>query len=168
LDTIVKATRIVARKSKDVEVCMVGDGPLRSNTIQLVHSYNLTNLFSFTGTLGSSQVAEKLGKASIFILPSLKEGMPFSLLEAMASGLAVVGSNISGINDVVVHGKNGLLVPSSSPEALAEAILTLLKDSNLRRRLGENARNYVVERHSWATQLPKIERFYDEALEKRV
>lgn len=164
LDTLVKAIAIVAKRFKDVEVCMVGDGPLKNEIIRLVHVSGLTTHFNFTGSLGLAQVADILGTASIFVLPSLKEGMPNSLLEAMASGLAVVGSDISGIKALVTHDKNGLLVPPKNCHALSKAILELLENPDLRSKMGQNARLYIVKTHSWNTIISDIECIYNEAL----
>jgi glycosyltransferase involved in cell wall biosynthesis len=93
----------------------------------------------------------------------LKEGMPLALLEAMSCGKAVVGSDISGINDIITHMENGLLVPPRDPEAIANAILTLLADKKLRTRLGQNARQRMVNRYSWNLISDKIEKVYAEA-----
>ena len=75
--------------------------------------------------------------------------MPTALLEAIASGLPVVSTAVGGAREAVVNGENGLLVPPREPEALAEALLTLLGDSTLRHHLGRNARKTVEQHYSW-------------------
>lgn len=161
---LIKAAKTVVKDFKDVEFTLVGYGPLKANTIKLAFDYGLLNgTVHFTGPFDRNQVADILGKASITVLPSLKEGLPLSLLEAMACGKPVIGSDISGISDVIIHGQNGLLVPPGNPEALANAILTLLNDESLRRRLGHNARQLIVEKYSWNIITNKIEKVYYEA-----
>ena len=80
----------------------------------------------------------------IFVLPSYREGLPKSLLEAAACGVALVASDVPGCRDVIDDGANGLLVPPGQPEALAQAILRLMRDAELRRQLGAAARGKVV------------------------
>jgi glycosyltransferase involved in cell wall biosynthesis len=94
----------------------------------------------------------------------LREGLPLSVLEAMACGVPVVGSDVPGINDVIVNGENGLLVPARDPKALAKAVLTLLNNAELRVRLGQNARRLIVEKYSWDRVIYNIEKVYSEAI----
>ena len=82
----------------------------------------------------------------------------------MACGKSVVSSDIPGIKEVVTHGQNGLLVPPKKPEALANAVLTLLNDKNLRRKLGKNARQLMVEKYSWDRVITNIGKVYNEAI----
>lgn len=165
LDYLIEAAKIVAREFKDVEFMLVGYGPLRGNFRKLAYHFGLlNNVIRFAGPLGRDQVANILGKASVFVLPSLKEGLPLSLLEAMACGKPVIGSDVSGINDVIIHGENGILVPPRKPETLAHWILTLLNDENLRKRLGQTARQRIVEKYSWNMVLNKLENIYWEIL----
>jgi len=114
------------------------------------------------GPLSREEIAEILSKASVFSFPSLKEGMPLSVLEAMASAVPVVGSNIPGINDVIIHGENGILVPPRNPEALANAIMLLLEDRSLRRKLGQNARKVITEKYNWSKVINDLEKVYEE------
>jgi glycosyltransferase involved in cell wall biosynthesis len=118
----------------------------------------------FKGLVLHDEMPRLIGTTSICVLPSLKEGMPYALLEAMACGKPVIGSNIHGINDVISHGDNGILVPPRNPEALADAILTLMADRDLRRKLGHNARQLMVEKYSWAEISARIEGIYREAM----
>jgi len=84
-------------------------------------------------------------RAHIFVLASLWEGIPVSLMEAMASGLAVVATRVTGIPELVEDGVSGLLVPPQDSKALAEAIYKLLRDKELREKMGKAARQKVVE-----------------------
>ncbi|MHA1833929.1 MAG: glycosyltransferase, partial [Candidatus Baldrarchaeia archaeon] len=105
-----------------------------------------------------------LGKATVFVFPSLREGLPLSVLEAMACGVPVVGSDIPGVNEVVKHEENGFLVPPKNSEALANVILTLLNDENLRRKVGRDARQLMTEKYNWNAIASKIEKVYHEAI----
>ena len=166
LEYLIKGLHIVAKKQPAVKLAMTGDGPLLPKIQRIVKRYKLTENVIFLGLRSREEIPSIINKASIYALPSLNEGMPYALLEAMACGKPVVGSDIPGISDVITHGQNGLLIPPRNSEALANAILKLLDDGNLRRRLGRNARRLMVEKYSWNIITNKIEKVYYEAIKE--
>jgi glycosyltransferase involved in cell wall biosynthesis len=87
-------------------------------------------------------------QASIVTLPSYGEGLPTVLIEAASSGRPIVATDVPGCREVVQDGVNGLLVPPRDPQALAQALETLARDPNLRKKMGENGRQMVLERFS--------------------
>lgn len=161
-----RAMRMVVEEHGDVRFVLVGDGPLRAELVKLVDKLGLTGRVDFVGSIGRVDVAELLSKSSIFVFPSLREGLPLSVLEAMACGVPVVGSDIPGVNDVVKHGENGFLVLPRDSKGLAESVLALLDDDDLRRRFGEEARKVIVDDYGWDIVLGKIEKIYNETTEK--
>jgi len=164
---LIRAAKLVAKEFRDVKFMLIGYGQLRARAIKLAYDYDLLNdVVHFAGPFNRSQVANVLGKASIFVFPSLKEGLPLALLEAMACGTPVVASNIPGIDEVIENNVNGILVPPKSSRALAEAVLTLLRDEQLRKRLGKSARETVVEKFTWGRVLKELECVYGEALQR--
>jgi glycosyltransferase involved in cell wall biosynthesis len=165
LEYLLKAAKIVSGKAKNVKFLLVGDGPLKAKIMKLASDLGLLGKFvRFTGPLKREQVANILGRASVFVFPSLREGLPLSVLEAMACGTPVVGSDVPGIKDLVVNGENGLLVPARNPKMLAEALLTLLNEVELRKEMGRRARRVVVAEYSWDSVISKIEKVYYEAI----
>jgi glycosyltransferase involved in cell wall biosynthesis len=92
-------------------------------------------------------VAGALRKADLLVVPSSSEGLPAVIMEAMASGLPVIASEIDGIPELVRDGETGLLVPPCNAERLAEAIIRLLDDPSLARRMGETGRRLVAQCH---------------------
>lgn len=126
---------------------MVGDGSLRHDLPKLAKALNIADHISF-----EAQPPEKMPsiyqQADIFVLPSIVEGMSNAVLEAMASGLPIVATQIPGSEELITDGHTGLLVPASSKELLSAAILSLLKNSDLRKTLGQNAR-LDAEKRSW-------------------
>jgi len=94
------------------------------------------------------------------VLSSLNEGTPVSLIEAMAAGKAVVATKVGGVPDLVEDGKTGVLVPSKDPEALTEAILQLLKNDTLCRRLGEKAKASVYKKYDVSRLVEDMKNFY--------
>ena len=95
-----------------------------------------------------SDVNELLQIMDVFCLSSLKEGLPISIIEAMAAGVPVIGSDVEGINDVIEHGKTGILVPLNDIQKLKTGLLTLLNDERLRQNLISEAKIKVVEKYS--------------------
>lgn len=155
-----KAMQSVAKEKRNAKLMVIGDGPLKTRLISWVRKMGLYGRILFLGSLDRAKVAEILSKSSIFAFPSLREGMPLSVLEAMACGLPVVGFNIPGLKDVVEDGRTGLLVPTRNSELLSNAILSLLKNEALRENLSENARRTAVERYSLKMMVTRLDRLY--------
>jgi len=131
---------------------MVGDGPLLSDIKRQVRSSPEVTL---SGALPRSALADAMVRCAVFALPSVRaatgdqDGLPVVLLEAMAAGCPIVASRLPGIDEVIVDGVNGLLVPPGEPAPLAEAIDRLLSDRSLANRLGsaaaETAKSFSAE-----------------------
>ncbi|MEM3906770.1 glycosyltransferase family 4 protein [Saccharolobus sp.] len=164
LNYLIMALNLVVKEKPKVKLVMCGRGPMLPKILCLVKKFGLEKNVVFKGCVERDKLPSLLGSAQLYVLPSLKEGMPYALLEAMSCGLPVVGSNIPGINDVIINGENGFLVPVKNSEALADAILTLLSDAKLRRKLGQNARKLIVEKYDWNKIVEKVEKVYYEAI----
>jgi glycosyltransferase involved in cell wall biosynthesis len=119
---------------------IVGDGTQRPRLEAAARAAGTA--VEFVGTLPHERLPEVIRRAQVFVLPSLYEGNPKALLEAMACGVAIVGSRAPGIEDVIVHGETGYLCGTSAEE-IRDAVTHLLADEPLRRRLGARARQYV-------------------------
>lgn len=164
LEYLIEAAKEITARHHEVKLILAGDGPQRPKIMSLAHEFGLNESIIFTGALPKEQIAELLGKASIFVLPSLKEGLPKALLEAMAAGKAVVASDIPGVDEIIENHRNGLLVPPKNSERMAEAIAKLLIDGGLRERIGSEARRLVLKRYGWDGILDRIESAYREAM----
>jgi len=111
-------------------------------------------------TLGHKDDAYQYLRAlDIFVLPSIKEGFPFVLLEALAAGLAIVATTVGAIPEIIKDGETGLLVPPRNAEAISQAILKLISDTNLRQKLGANATARSQD-FDWQTTLQKTKNLY--------
>ena len=144
---------------------LIGYGPLKKKLELLAFNYGLLGrTVFFSEGLKRDEISKILSEATIFVFPSLKEGLPISILEAASSAVAIVASDIPGINTVVEHEKSGLLVKAMDSSAIADSVLRLLNNEELRRKLGQNARELVITRFSWAKVLPKLEEVYLEAI----
>jgi len=124
-----------------IRLLLVGDGALRRELVARAEALGLAEVVTFAGSRGD--VPEILAALDLFVLPSLWEGLPNAVLEAMAAGLPVVATAAGGTPELVVDGETGLLVPPGDVTALEEAIERLLRDPGLRRKMGEAGRKRV-------------------------
>lgn len=125
------------------ELRVVGDGSLRAKLEEQASGMAV----EFTGAVPNERLPELMAETAVFVLPSLFEGTPKALLEAMACGVAVVATRVPGTDGIVADGETGMVVEPNA-EAIASAITALLADDGLRNRLGAAARRYVEARHS--------------------
>ncbi|MQC26255.1 MAG: glycosyltransferase family 1 protein [Chloroflexi bacterium] len=129
----------------DVELLIVGEGPQRAE-LELAAATSKAEV-RFLGNLPHLELAALLTSCDIFIMPSLYEGHPKALLEAMSCGLPVVGTLVPGIQELLLDGKTGVLT-ETTPDSLRAAFETLLDDKKLRTRLGAAARHFVLKNFS--------------------
>lgn len=133
----------IINEFKNVNLLIVGDGILRKKIQNYIDNLNLSSHIKIAGYKQNKEVVKLLKKIDLLILPSDKEGLPISVLEAMASGLPVVATDVGGVSDAVVNNKTGLLVQKNSKNALFNAISVLLKDQDLRRKMGLEGKRRV-------------------------
>jgi glycosyltransferase involved in cell wall biosynthesis len=123
-------------------------------------SKNNNPQINFLGRISNKELPGVLNKYKIFVLPSLYEGMPKSLLEAMSTGLACIGTKVEGIKELIKNNETGLLSETNNG-SLKENLLKLMANENLQKELGDNARKFVVENFSLATQIKKEVEIYE-------
>ena len=156
-----------ARRVEDVHVVVAGEGDLRSELEQQARAAG--NRVRLVGALDRETAARALAAADVVVVPSIVDaagnvdGLPNTVLEALASGRAVVASRVAGIPDVVEDGVSGLLVTAGDPEALAAVLQRLARDPAERERLGRQARARAVERHGWEAAARSFEECYAQA-----
>jgi glycosyltransferase involved in cell wall biosynthesis len=143
----------------------IGQGELKQLIERKIRRLNMDSIFLLTGAMQPVQIPSWMNTADILVLPSISEGMPNVLYEAMACGLAVIASDVGGITDVITDGKNGLLFSSRDFKTLSSDIIKLANDESLRKELGRNARLYLENaRLTWKTNATLVESFYKTAL----
>lgn len=157
LKYLMKAMSQVTKEFPQAKLSLVGDGPLSPQIKASAKSLALDSNCIFWGKMNRTEVAEILAKSSIFVFPSLSEGMPKAVLEAMACGNAIVASDIPFTRDLIENGKEGLLVSPRDSVGLANGITSCLDDKNLRRDLQDCARAKVMQNYDGALV---IERHY--------
>ena len=149
----------------DVSAVVVGDGPERVRLGEVSDRLKLTERVFFVGH--QEDVWPWLAALDVFVLCSDWEGMSNALLEGMAAGLPVVATAVGGTTDVVVDGVTGLLVPPRDPPALAEAVVRLLRDPDLRHRMGEAGRHRVEEHFSLERMVGRTQALYQQLLDAK-
>jgi len=122
------------------ELTIIGSGPLKDDLKKCANQNGIN--VRFPGIIPNNKLPEILNQHELFILPSLYEGMPKALLEAMACGLPVIGTNVYGIREVIRHEKNGILC-GTNPESIREAILKLMNDEKLKQKISIEARKTI-------------------------
>ncbi len=149
---------------------LVGDGPERERLETLAGDLGIAGRVRFLGGLPADAVRRILDDAGLFVLAAIPhpsgamDGIPVALMEAMASGIPVVATSISGIPELVRDGETGLLVPPGDPTALAEAMSTLLRDRELAERVALAAREVVEREFSLATETERLARLFEPSL----
>jgi glycosyltransferase involved in cell wall biosynthesis len=160
LDLLLDAVRLVKTRIPGISLTIIGDGDLRGTLEVCVQALGLSSNVTFAGQ--RADVNEWIARSRLFVLTSQTEGVSLSLMEAFASGIPAVVSDVGDLGDVVVDGVNGFLVPGRSAEAIATRILELLADEPRRRRFAAEAL-----RASQSYQLDAITRRWDEVFARR-
>jgi colanic acid/amylovoran biosynthesis glycosyltransferase len=144
---LVAAVALLARRGVDVRVELIGDGPARAEIQQAALDAGVADRIGLLGELPPSEVAARLAEADAFCLPSFGEGIPISIMEAMAVGVPVVCTAVGGVTELALDGQTGVVVPPGRPDLLAAGIERLLSDEAYRSALVSGARSRVADRH---------------------
>jgi glycosyltransferase involved in cell wall biosynthesis len=148
----------------DWQWCLAGDGPQLPALKQSVRERDLQDRVQFLGWQSAGELHAEYAKSNLFLFPSRHEGMPNAVLEAMASGLPVLATRISGNEELVLSGETGLLVPAENPEALEQALRELLPDSEKRERMGNAARMRVEQAFGWQPASDRYHAILEQAI----
>lgn len=156
---LLRALPAIRREFPGVGLVLAGDGPQRSDLEAEARALGVADCVAFLGF--RRDPATVLAALDVFLFPSLWEGLPQALLEAMAQGVPVVAARAVGVTEIVRDGESGLLVAAEDPEGLARATLRLLRDRALADRLGLAGRRHVLAHHALADTARRIDRLYD-------
>ena len=151
---LINAMPLVVKRFPDTRLLIVGTGPEKENLVQRTHQLSLEENVKFLGIVSDDDLVKYYHIADVFVLPSVNksgetEGLGVVLLEAMASGCPVIGSNVGGIPDIITDGENGFLVHERDPAQLAEKIISLLLDVELRGTFRKNGYAKIEKSFSW-------------------
>lgn len=154
------------RVDKPHRLIMVGDGPLLTDVKRQIERNGLSDRVALLDP--TSDIPSLLRTADVFVQCSRWDGLPLAIIEAMMSGLPVVGTRVGGVAEVVGAGETGLLVPAQNPEALSSALNRLLHDPGLRARMGETGRRRALEHFTETRMIAETAEVYVRALRQTV
>jgi glycosyltransferase involved in cell wall biosynthesis len=156
--SMLKAVKNIIEQNEKVKFLIVGDGPERATIEEIVKSEGIDRHIILTGH--REDINELLKVSDIFVQTSLSEGLSCTIMEAIASGLPVVGTDVGGNKELLTHGREGYLVPVGDRRAFEEKVIALANDRNLRARLARNARQKAERKFPLETMVGKYENLY--------
>jgi len=153
---------LVKKFSPHIKFLLVGDGILRRSIEKLIEKLNLKNYVILTSW--RRDIPRILSAIDVFVLTSLWEGLPITVLEAMASSKPVISTHTGGVSEVIVEGKSGFLVTPRDINRMSERLAVLIKDENLRRQIGQNARAGLDSNFTLTNMISKTKNLYEELM----
>lgn len=165
IDVLLQAWSIVLKQSPQSRLIIVGKGDLRPQLECMASALGIADCVEFAGL--QEDIPAQLHRAAVAVLPSRVEGMPVALLEAMACGLACVATRVSGSEDIIEHGVNGLLVEPEDYQGMAQELLALLHDPALVQQYGRAARTTVEKRYSLEQVTNMYIALYEQMIHRR-
>ena len=166
-DILISALPEIAESNPNAFLVLIGDGQERERLMAQAASQGLEDRVRFTGYLPPNEVPAWLNVADVFVLPTLSEGRPNVVLEAMACGRPVVATRVGGIPEIVEDGRTGFLVEPRQPRQLAERISILLGDRDLGQKMGRAGRQTLIDRGlTWDHHVDRLVEIYEDVLRR--
>jgi glycosyltransferase involved in cell wall biosynthesis len=162
---LIKAIPKIMEKISNIEVLIAGDGEDESMLKKLSKEHGVSDRINFLGYVKNA--AEVINGMDVFVLPSIWEGFPYVLLEAMILKKPIVATDIFGIQEIIDNNKNGILVKPKSPDSIAETVIDLLTDKKRAQKLGEAAYKKAIKYYTLEGTVSKIQTLYSYLLEKK-
>jgi colanic acid/amylovoran biosynthesis glycosyltransferase len=162
---LLEAARRLSAQGVDFELVLAGDGELRAEIEELIERYSLRSRVRITGWLSGERVRNEILASRALVLPSLIEGLPVVIMEAMALRRPVISTFVAGVPELVKSGEHGWLVPAGDADGLAEAMLACLDTpASVLSQMGEAAHRRALERHSVDTEAAKLADLFEAAV----
>lgn len=160
----IRALEIQPALKQRLRLVLIGDGPLRADCQQLLTNTGSAELAWLPGE--RSDIPDLMHSLDCFVLPSLAEGISNTILEAMASGLPVIATNVGGNVDLVNAGITGTIVPSADPEAMAQEIVRLATQPDIAKNMGNAGRSTIEQKFSMEAMVTAYQSTYDKLLRR--
>lgn len=160
LKYLIHAVNELKNTNKKFEVWLIGVGLDQDYFKKLVINLNLTGYIKFLGKKSRDDTLDYFRRSDVFILPSLHEGFPLTLLEAWAAELPVIITKVGVIPTICINKENALVIPTRSSKKIAEAMLILIKDRKLRKKWGKSGRELIKGNYNWGKIAEGIEKVY--------
>ncbi len=162
VDSLIRAMDILVKDVPNVHLTLVGDGPERGAIQMLIKKFALDNYVEIIDFVPNDELPNIYQTSDIFVLPSLHEGVPRTVIEAMSCGLPVVMSDMPHLRELINGG--GLMFPKGDVQALADTLKSLIDDAEKRQFIGQRARKKVEKDHSWDNTVSKTVKLYQEVV----
>lgn len=163
VEYLIEAMKTIKVNYDNIKLLIIGEGEDRDKLKDLVNKLGLDDCVEFAGQISNHEIPKYMKKSDIFVLPSLSEGFPNVILEAMAAGLPIVSTNVGGVPDIIQEEVNGLLVKPMSPRDTANGVLMLLKDDELRKKMSANNK-IEAQKYSLDKVVDNLENIYVKAI----
>lgn len=164
VDILIRAMEKVKKETPEAICQIVGDGRQRKELEKLTRKLGLENEIQFSGSIPNHEIPKYLAQAAVFVRPSRSEGLGTAFLEAMACGVPVLATPVGGIPDFLKENETGLFCKTENPEDLAQKIISIFKDENLRSKLIENGLKLVKENYNWDIVAQKMREIYGKSV----
>lgn len=151
---------------KKLSLVYVGGGPLKGKLENMIQEYRLEKWTKIVGSVPHEQVSGWFEVADLYILPSDYEGFPLSIVEAMSHGVPVIATDTRGINEIITHGKNGLLFPIGNIQALKTLLIEMFESELKRKEIGDHAKKFIEEHYSFGKIVNDYISVYEDVISK--
>ena len=167
---LLEAIHIAINENRKVHLTMAGEGELTGWLKARAAELGLEQYVSFAGFIDNKQMPGFLANHDIMVMPSVMESESFgvAVIEASAVGLPVIASDIGGVPEVLLPGKTGIMVPPGDASALADAVIRLADNAELRRKMGEEGRKFVTEKYRWQDSLDSMTGLYERLISREI
>jgi len=157
---LIRAMKRVHDNIPDARLIIIGNGQERAMLEALSIQLGIQKNVQFVGKVPHEKVLSFMQQADVFVLPSLSEGFPMVIIEALACGLPVVASGVGGVPEIITNEANGYLVKAKDTESIADNILLLLQDEKLRKKISDNNKQ-LVKKYTWENVITRLEKIYE-------
>jgi glycosyltransferase involved in cell wall biosynthesis len=167
VESLVRSAPIVLKEIPESKFVIAGKGQEERKLKDLAESLGISNSVKFVGFIPNDELPEYLNTMDVYVSTSLSDaGIAASTAEAMACGLPVIVTDVADNRDWVEDGDNGFVIPVKSPKLLAEKIIYLLKNEDIRKKFGKSGRKIIEERNNYYKEMEKMENIYEKLMER--
>jgi glycosyltransferase involved in cell wall biosynthesis len=159
---LIEALGMVLKKN-DARLLIIGDGPEREHLQSQTDQLGIREKVTFQGKISKEEIMSYLKISDLFVLPSISEGFPNVILEAMAAGLPIVSTNFEGASEIIRDGENGFMVPVKNPTAMANVISKILDNQDIKQFMAAKNREEIVK-YDWNNIIIELEEIYKECV----
>ena len=164
IDILIESAKILIGQYPNISFILVGQGPLKKQIEYLAVKLKIFDKIEFVDAVKNDEMPEIYNSSDVFVLPSRDEGVPRTILEAMACGLPIVCTDLPQLSDLISG--CGITIPIGDPISCANAISNIISNKSLAQKFGENSREKIVKNHSWDLTVKKTIELYEKVIDQ--